>query len=343
MSVPLMKQAVLRGPHDMQTEMAPVPIPAPGEILVKVQRLGICGADTYAYDGDHIETTYPFIPGHEMSGEVADANGSAVYQNGDRVVVVPQTYCGVCEDCKSGNTMWCKENRIAGVWSPGMAREFVSYPERMLLKITDDMTFDVGAAIEPLSVAVHTSGRSGDIAGKNVLVLGAGVIGNFAAQVSKIRNAKKVVLAGRKEYRMDFARQCGIENLINTDEQDLAEAVMEQFGELPDVVLDCIGSGDSVNTGIRLCRKGGAVVVTGIYGKQILVDMFYVQDNEIRVFGTNMYTIKEVEWAIELVHSKKVIAEPLVTDHFTLDTFNEAHEYIAAKTHPYMKVVLDIG
>jgi len=338
-----MKQAILMGPHDIIVEMAPIPKPAPGEILVKVHRLGICGSDTHFYEFDTGVIEYPLVQGHEMSGEVADANGVAGFSNGEKVIVIPQTFCGVCADCRAGHTQWCKDNKIVGVFSPGMAQEYVSFPERMILKFPEDMSYDVAAAIEPFAVAVHACEISGDLAGKNVLVLGAGVIGNMAAQVANTMNAKKVVLAGRKQYRMDFARQVGIENLINTDEQDLTEGVFEQFGELPDVIIDFIGVGDSLNDAIRLCRRGGTVIVSGIYGELLPTDMFTVQDREMRLIGTMTYTLDDFKNSIELANSGKVSLEPLVTDHFTLETYNEGYGFMAAKSSPYMKVMIDIA
>jgi len=343
MSSDLMKQAVLMGPHNMQVEMAPVPAPASGEILLKVHRLGICGSDTHFYEHDTGVVEYPLIQGHEMSGEVADANGSAKLKNGDKVIVIPSTFCGVCDDCKAGHTQWCKDNKIAGVFSPGMAREYVSFPERMVLKVPEDMSYDVAAAIEPFAVALHACEISGSLEGKNVLVLGAGVVGNMAAQIANTMNAKKVVLAGRKQYRMDFAKQVGINNTIDTDKQDLTEGVMAQFGELPDVVIDFIGVGDSLNIAIKLCRKGGAVIMSGIYGEFMPTDLFTVQDREIRLIGTMTYTLEDFHKSIALVSSDKVCLTPLVTDHFTLDTYNEAYNYMAAKSTPYMKVMVDIA
>ena len=342
MATHLMKQAVLKGPHNMQVEMAPVPAPAPGEILVKVHRLGICGSDTHFYEFDTGVIEYPLTQGHEMSGEVADANGSAVFKDGDKVIVIPQTFCGVCDDCKAGHTQWCKDNKIAGVFSPGMACEYVSFPERMILRFPDEMSYDVAAAIEPFAVAVHACEISGDLAGKNVLVMGAGVIGNFAAQVTNTINAKRVLLAGRKQYRMDFAWQVGIEKLINTDEQDLTEGVLEQFGELPDVIIDFIGVGNSLNDAIKLCRKGGTVVMSGIYGEFVPTDLFTIQDREQSVIGTMTYTLDDFKKSIELANTDKVSLAPLVTDHFTLEAYNEAYEFMAAKSSPYMKVMIDI-
>jgi len=343
MSKDTMKQAVVIEPGNIQVEEAPIPKPGPGELLIKVHNLGLCGSDIHAYAGEHAGPVYPFISGHEMSGEIADANGSSVYKNGDKVIVIPQTFCGECDVCKAGNNHWCMALRIPGVMVPGMAREYVAFPERMILRVPEDMPYEVAAAIEPLAVAVHSCVKAGDLTGKNVLVLGAGVIGNFAAQAAKLKGAGKVVLAGRREFRMDFARQVGIEDLINTDDQDPTEGVLAHFGGLPDVVLDFIGVGDSVNVALAHCRKGGVVVLSGIYGDPVPVDLGMIQHNEINLVGTMMYTVDEFNWCIKAAHEKKLLVEPLVTSHFTLDTFNEAYAYIAAKDTPFMKVMIDIA
>ncbi|MDR3295614.1 MAG: alcohol dehydrogenase catalytic domain-containing protein [Clostridiales Family XIII bacterium] len=336
-----MKKVVLVKPGEVRVEEAAVPEPRKGEILLKVHNIGICGSDIHIFQGLLPFVRFPVVQGHEMSGEVADPNGSARLKKGDRVVIIPRTLCRECEDCKSGRDNWCKDLKILGVHTDGVAAEYVSVPEYLALKIPDAIPYDVAAMIEPLAVTVHACNVAGDLAGKNVLVVGAGVIGNLAAQAAKAKGAR-VMIAGRTQYRLDYAKAAGIDFCVNDQKEDLGEALKREFGGGADVVFECIGVETSVNESFLRCRKGGIVIIAGIFGELQRVDMFTLQDKELIVIGTMLYLKSDFEESIALALEGKVSLPPLITGSFPLERFQDAYAHIADKANQVMKVMIKV-
>ena len=208
--------------------------------------------------------------------------------------------------------------------------------------MTNIHAFEIGAMIEPLSVGLHAVSLAGDVKGKNVLVLGAGVIGNLAAQVAAVRGAN-VMLAGRTAYRFDFAKQVGLKLCVNTDNEDLTEAVTKHFGaDGADVVIEAVGVADAVNEAFLQCITGGTVVITGVFGEFQLIDLFTFQNKEIRAIGSMMYSVSEFHESISLVSKGLVKLEPLMTAILPAERFSEAFEIIKTKSIPVMKVLISI-
>jgi L-iditol 2-dehydrogenase len=339
-----MKKAVLNRPGDICIIETEIPRLAPGEILLQVRKVGICGSDVHIYEGLLPFVSFPVTQGHEMSGVVADANGSVRLKNGDKVIIIPRTLCNACPACEAGDTNWCTELQILGVHRDGVAAEYVSVPEYMAVKIPEDMPFDVATMIEPLAVCVHACNIAGDLSGKNVLVIGAGVIGNLTAQAARAKGALRVMIAGRTQYRLDFARDAGIELCVNDKTEDLGTAVRREFGRGgADVVFECIGADVSVNGSFAHCAKGGTVVILGIFGEKQLTDMFTLQDKELRVIGSMLYLESDFEESIALAQAGKVALKPLITGTFPLESFSEAYRCIKEKRNPVMKVIISIS
>jgi len=337
-----MKISYLKAPGLHVMETAPIPAPKDGEVLIRVKNVGICGSDIHMNAGTQPDVNYPVIQGHEMSGVIVDANGSSLFKEGDRVVAIPQTFCGECDRCKSGVNNRCRELKIIGVHMNGFAQEYVALPERIVLPIPQDMPFEIGAMIEPLAVGVHAASMAGDISGKNVLVIGAGVIGNLTAQAATVKGAN-VMIAGRTEYRLSLAKQVGIGLCVNTANEDLSAAVAEHFGaDGADVVIEAIGVADSVNEAFRQCKKGGTVVVTGVFGEYQLIDLFTLQDKELHVVGSMMYTLSDFRNAINFETNGAVSLAQLATNIFPVEQFDEAYRVIESKSSPVMKVQVTI-
>ncbi|MDR3363443.1 MAG: alcohol dehydrogenase catalytic domain-containing protein [Clostridiales Family XIII bacterium] len=342
MSENTMRVSYLTAPRTHKVMRIPIPAPAPGEVLIKVHTVGICGSDIHRNAEVLASDEYNIIQGHEMSGEIVDANGSAVFKNGDKVVAIPQTFCGECAFCGSGRNNWCRDLKIIGVHIDGFAAEYVALPERIVLIVPQDMPYETAAMIEPLAVSVHAVGLLADVRGKNVLVLGAGVIGNLAAQAAKVRGAN-VMIAGRTQYRLDFAKEVGIGLCVNTNETGLREAVTRAFGAGgADAVVECIGAAYSVNESFYQCRKGGTVVVTGVFSEKQSIDVFTMQDKELVVIGSMMYGLPDFREALKLASTGEVQLKPLVTGAFPLESFDDAFDAIDKKSFPVMKVMLQI-
>jgi len=338
-----LKQAAMVSPGNIEIHEIQIPVLKAGEVLVKIHRVGICGSDVHIRHGELPFVKYPIVQGHEACGVVAgtcECNNDI--QVGDKVIIIPRIICGECYACKSGKTNFCEKLQIIGVHINGVCSEYVSIPERSVIKIPELIPFDIGAMIEPLAVAVHTLNMAGEVKDRNVLVIGAGVIGNLVAQAAKARGAK-VMIVGRTQYRLDFAKQFGIDYCINEKNEDLGLAVSNRFGKGADICFECIGVDKSVNDCLAYCKKGGIVVIAGVFGEKQLIDLFALQDKELNVIGSMLYVEKDFQESITLIEQRKVQLEPLISAHYALEDFDGAYNYIADKSNPVMKVIIDIG
>jgi L-iditol 2-dehydrogenase len=336
-----MRKEVMVKPGVIEIQEAEKPVLKPGEVLINVKSVGICGSDVHIFHGKLPFVQYPVVQGHEATGVVVETCESKDIKVGDRVVIQPQITCGECYPCKTGKYHICDNLQIMGVHTDGVAAEYVAIKEERVTKIPADMPFDVGTMIEPLSVAVHAVNLAGDVNGKNVLVIGAGTIGNLVAQAAKAKGAK-VMITGRTQYRLDYAKDFGIDFCINEREESVREAVAREFGSGADVAIECIGVDRSVNEALEYCRKGGQVVITGVFGEKQLIAINLIQDKELTVYGSQMYREPDYQESIALVQEGKVQLKPLITAHFALEEYDKAYEYMMARKDPVMKVIVNI-
>jgi L-iditol 2-dehydrogenase len=244
-----MLQAVMTQPGEIEFHQVERPVVKPDEVLIQVKRIGVCGSDIHVYHGAHPYTTYPVVQGHEVGGIVAET-GSAVngFAPGDTVVFMPQVTCGVCYPCRHGMYHICDNLKVRGFQTHGAAQEVFPVKAEMVLKLPETVTLDQAAMIEPVSVAVHALSRAGDVAGKKVLVLGAGTIGNLVAQVAQASGAEKVLITDISPYKLEKARACGINHVLNPQQDDLGQAILDAFGpDKADLILECVGVQDTIN------------------------------------------------------------------------------------------------
>jgi len=336
------KQSVMTAPGKIEFRDVPVPEPGPGEVLVRMKRIGVCGSDIHVWHGKHALTPYPVVQGHEVSGVIEKVGGSVRgFSTGDPVTIQPQVTCGTCYPCRHGAYHICDSLKVMGFQTTGAGSEFFAVEASKVLKLPRRMDLEQGAMIEPAAVAVHALGRGGDVKGRSVLVLGAGPIGNLVAQVARGLGAAKVMITDVSEFRLGKAKECGIDLCVNVGTSDLAAAVKEQFGDAKaDLILECVGNQAAIAQAVAVARKGTDIIVVGVFGDRPVVDMGTVQDRELRLIGTLMY--REPDWkkAIDLVEAGKVRLAPLITDHYEFADYRKAYEYIDQNRERAMKVMI---
>ncbi|MDR1377233.1 MAG: alcohol dehydrogenase catalytic domain-containing protein [Synergistaceae bacterium] len=224
-----MLQIKLTAPYTFESEEVEKPRPGPGQVLLKVHSIGICGSDIQMVHGRHKYMTYPVVIGHEVSATVEEA-GSGVkdFAVGDKVTVEPQIFCGKCYPCLMGRFNVCEKLEVMGVHRDGFCREYAALDTSYLHLCPSDMKEEWRALIEPLAVGVGSVKRGfsgGDPRGANIAVVGAGTIGNCAAQAAKAMGAAKVLIADISAPKLEFAQRCGIEHCVDTTKIPLAEAI----------------------------------------------------------------------------------------------------------------------
>ena len=339
-----MIQAVMTRPGEIKFIEIPIPEPNEGEVIVKIMRIGICGSDIHVYHGKHPYTSYPVVQGHEVSGEIAKiGDGITQFKLGDKVTIQPQVVCGKCFSCIHGNYHICDELKVMGFQTTGTASEYFKVAASKLLKLPENMSFDEGAMVEPLAVAVHALSRAGEVKGKKILVLGAGPIGNLVAQSAKGLGAKAVMITDLSDYRLQKAKECGIDFCVNTKDQDIGKVLLDNFGQdKADIILECVGVNTTMSQAVLNARKGGTIIVVGVFGSKATIDLGLVQDRELMLIGTLMYQEKDYLKAIELIQSEKVKLKPLITNHFAFKDYLKAYECIEERKDQVMKVIIDI-
>jgi len=339
-----MYQAVMTQPGKIEFHDIERPSVQSGEVLIQVKCIGVCGSDIHVYHGLHPYTSYPVVQGHEVAG-VVDEWGKNVkgFVKGEKVVFMPQVTCGECYPCRHGMYHICDSLKVMGFQTGGAAQEFFAIKAEMVLKLPETMSLDETALIEPVSVAVHALSRAGSVEGLNVVVLGAGTIGSLVAQVARASGAKGVMITDVSEYKLEKARACGFEHVVNPQKEDLGQAILNAFGpDKADLILECVGVQDTITQAVSNARKGSTIIVVGVFGKKPLVDLGLVQDRELNMIGTLMYQKKDYIRAIELAGAGKLSLDQMVTHRFAFKDYLKAYEAIEASGGNYMKVMIDL-
>jgi L-iditol 2-dehydrogenase len=206
------------------------------------------------------------------------------------------------------------------------------------------MTFDEGAVVEPTAVGVHAVKLGGKVSGSKVLVIGAGPIGNLAAQSAKALGAEKVMIADISDVRLELAKKCGIDFCINTLKNDLEAAVLENFGpQRADFILDCAGSPKTLEQAIRIARRGTNIVLVGNFYDFVPVELGLVQRRELNLIGDMNYVAVDYEDAIRFIAAGQVKVNDLISNHFTFREYAAAYQYIDDNVGgTVMKVMIDV-
>lgn len=339
-----MKQATMTAPGQIDIREVAEPVPGPGEVLLRIQRIGVCGSDIHVFHGKHLLTSYPVVQGHEFSA-VLEAVGPGVTDllPGVKVTSMPQIVCGECASCRRGDYHICDHLKVQGFQAPGCAQELWVTSAGMIVPLPGTFTFEQGALVEPTAVAVHAVGRAGPLAGRRVAVLGAGPIGNLVAQTARSAGAQ-VLITDLSDYRLDIANQCGLEATSNARVETLAQASERIFGRDGfGVAFECVGVEATITAAVDAIQKGGTIIIVGVFGDKPRVNLALVQDRELNLRGTLMYQRQDYQRAIELIASGGIITEPLVSKHFPMDDYLEAYRFIDQYGDKSMKVIIDVG
>ncbi len=339
-----MRQAILLRPGVIEHREIPDPeIVKDNQVLLRIKKIGICGSDIHVYHGKHPATQYPVIQGHEYSA-VVEAVGKSVtkVKPGMKATARPQLVCGDCGPCRKGQYNACQELRVEGFQAPGVAQDLFIVTEDRIVAIPDSMSFEQGAMIEPAAVGAHATNRASDLIGKNIVVSGAGTIGNLVAQFATARGANKVLISDISNYRLDIAKQCGIEGVLNVKETPFKEGIHSYFGDEGfQVGFEAAGVQASLDVLMQFVEKGGEVIVLGVYSQNPVVNMYYLGEHELNVFGSMMYRHEDYEAAVEMIVSGKIITAPLLTKSYPFKLYNDAYRYIEERGEKSIKVMID--
>ena len=339
-----MKQIRITGPYTFQAEEAAVPEIKTHELLLKTERVGICASDMQIYHGKHKYMSYPVILGHEVSA-VVEKTGSHVtgFAAGERVTIEPQVYCGECFPCQSGHFNVCEKLSVMGVHEDGCSREYLAIDPKYLHKVPPSMKPELAALVEPFAVGVGSVRRASVLSGANVVVVGAGTIGNFSAQAAKALGAGKVMITDISEPKLDWARECGLDYCVNTKGKNLKELIKETFGKRrADIIIDCAATPIVFTSILEAARPCSEIIITGNYKEPLEFSAPLLQRQEISMVGHMMYVQEDFRIAIELLASGKIQTAKTITRVFPFDEYGKAFQYADANADTVMKLLVEI-
>ncbi len=345
-----MKVVKLTGIRQMEIIESPIPeIVKDIDVLIRMTSVGICGSDIHYYATGRIGSQvveYPFTVGHEGAGiveEVGDAVTSV--KPGDRIAVEPSISCGVCDQCKSGRPHTCRNNLFLGC--PGQIEgnltEYLIMPESQCLKIKDKQTFDEAVLSEPLSIGLYANKQANYEAGQSIAILGFGPIGMSVLLCSKATNPGTYYVSEKIEERIVLAKKNGADWTGNPLKESIDASIFKVEPDLMDVVFECCGQQDALDTAIEIVKPGGKVLIVGIPE----FDRWSFKADLARRKEITIIHVRRqnncVHDVLKLMEEGKVDAQSMITHRFNLDQTQEAFEMVHQYKDGVMKVMIDFN
>lgn len=341
-----MQAAVFHGPHDVRLTDITAPTPQAGEVLIKVQRAGICGSDVNRFRyGSH---PWPpgFIMGHEFCGVIAALGpGVSGWQFGQQVVVEPTLYCGSCFYCQQGFHNRCVDfmrRGITGSGTNGAFAEYVCAPAYQPHARPAGLPIDVAALVEPTAVSVHGWRLAGVEQPDSVVVVGIGNIGLLAILVARARGARQIMAIGKYAPRQELAYAYGATLVLEPDDPQLETHILERTAGLgAELVLEAAGTPSSLRTAVAIARKGGKIVVLGVFHEEVALDFRMILLTEKHIMGSLIYQRQDFADAITILASGGVAKERHITAEIPLQDI-VSHGFIPLSEHQAAHIKIQV-
>lgn len=336
-----MKALVYEKPWSMPLRQLEPPAAGPGEVVVAVRAAGICGSDVHGFTGSTGRRTPGIVMGHEFSGAIA-ALGEGVqgWQLGERVVVQPLRTCGSCALCRAGRPNVCANRTLIGMSTHGAYAEAVRVPQEQLFRLPDNLSWEQGALVEPLAVALHAVNSTPLQIMDSVVVVGAGPIGLLTMLAARLKGAGTVIATDRSQHRLALAQQFGADIVVNVDEQDPAEVVFAATaGRGADCAFEVVGSSATVQQALALTSIGGQLTWIGNAAPEIALNMQQVVTREITIRGVYGFHV-EFAQAIAALSMGRIDAKPLIERVAPLEDGPQLFHDLASGAADMVKVVL---
>jgi L-iditol 2-dehydrogenase len=336
-----MRALVVERPGTARIATVDRPSPGPGEVLVRVHSVGICGSDVEILEGTRPApyVRYPVVPGHEWAGRVeafgADVSGLSP---GDPVVAEGFRSCGACARCAEGLTNLCvAEYAETGFTHPGACADFVCVPAALVHRLPADTDLEAAALLEP-AACVACGLLAVDLRpGLDVAVVGSGTLGLLAIALLRVTSPRRLALAGTRAPRLELGRALGAREIVDTRTGDPRDLLGGAF----DLVFEATNRPEGAQLALRLARRGGTVVLEGISGADepgLTADLIPL--GHLRVQGVFGASRAAWRWVVELFATGALDTRPLVTHRFPLEDFESAFETLRDRNSGALKVEL---
>ena len=346
-----MEALVVVEPNRLEIREVPVPRAGPNEVLARVRAVSICGTDAHLVRGDYPgfwPPSFPFTPGHEWAGEIAELGPGAErygWRAGDRVAGTSHDACGVCQKCVEGRYNLCENYGREGLhrqyghnWQ-GADATYVVQGVKTIFRLPDAIEFDAGALIDPASIALHVANRGGVSPGDTVAITGAGAIGLLGGDAARIRGAGRVIVVGRG-LRLAKAAELGFET-VDARAGDPVAAVREMTDGLgADVVLECAGVPQTVGWGLAMLRRGGRCAAVGIPTLGVEIAMQRLVLDELELVGSRA-SAGEMRRVIPHVAQGRMRVAEMITHHFALSDYERAMATFNDRDSGAIKIIVN--
>jgi 2-desacetyl-2-hydroxyethyl bacteriochlorophyllide A dehydrogenase len=337
-----MKAMVLTAPGELVLDEVARPARSGRDVLLRVTHSGICGTDYKIFNGS-IPVQYPRIMGHEMAGEVVDP-GDAPFRVGDRVIVDPELYCGVCFHCRIGQTHLCPNGVLLGRDANGGFAEYLSAPATHVFRLPDAIDRRAAPMIQVLTTCLHAQRQVDIFPGEDVAVLGLGVTGQLHVQLAKARGAT-VIGVTRSSDKRALAEKLGADATFAGGGEAVKHVRDATEGRGPDVVIETTGVVPQLAAAVDMVRSGGRILMFGIItareGALPFYDLYY---KELSLINSRVAKGEDYPGAIGLVERGQVQLEPLISDVMPLGELKAAIGMLGSDGGGQrMKIVLEHG
>ena len=345
-----MHRAVLRTAGTFEIQTAPVPAPGPGEALLRVRAVGVCGSDMHMFKEGQIggirlaDSPTPLVPGHEAMAVVEEVGpGVPAELRGRRIAIEPAINCERCPWCLAGQSNVCPTHLFLGLPPrDGAMQEYMTHPSRLCVPMSDALSDDEIVMLEPLAIAVHALDRLAVRPGQPVLVLGAGPIGLSLLMLLADSAAGPVIVSDKLDYRLELARELGAARTLNPARDDVVAAVRGMTGGFGvPLVFEAVGEVQTFEQMIECAAPAGRVGVAGIPADDRLAFRHSLARRKVldvlMIRRSNRTLERAAHWAI---HRKLPLAK-LVTHHWPLACSQEAFRTVAAYADGVVKAIIN--
>lgn len=346
-----MQGLVVLEPNKLEIRELPIPEPDAMEVLARVRAVSICGTDAHLIRGDYPgfwPPAFPFTPGHEWAGEIVELGAGVAelgWEVGDRVAGTSHNACGVCQKCVEGRYNLCENYGKPGLHKQyghnhqGVDATYAVHNVKCIFRLPDSVPFDVGAVIDPASIALHVARRGNIQPGDTVAITGAGAVGLLAADAALICGAARVIVVGRG-YRLELARNHGFD-VVDTTAGDPVTAVRELTGGLgADTVLECAGVPETLDWAMAMLRRGGRCAMVGIPTEKVALGVQKLVLDELELVGSRA-SAGEMRRVMPFVENGRMRVRELITHHFPLTHYQQALDTFNDRASGAIKIIVE--
>lgn len=337
-----MRSLICTNPGTLVYENTPVPVMKPGYAIIKIKHIGICGTDLHAYEGNQPYFTYPRILGHELSGDLVDADAADGFVPGEAVTVIPYFNCGQCIACRNNKPNCCTNIKVCGVHIDGGMVDYLSVPSYSLVK-SKGLSNEILALIEPLAIGAHGVKRANIVKGEFVLVMGAGPIGLATMDAANIAGANVIAL-DINESRLQFCKtNKKALHTINALKDDVVASLRAITNDdMPTVVIDCTGNQKAINNALAYLAHGGRFVLIGLQKNELIFSHPEFHKRECTLMSSRNATREDFDFVINAIINHQLHPGSYITHRVKFNNLKNEFASLLDPSSSVIKAIVDM-